>query len=125
MKILILIIAAGLTFVSCDSETDRLKKRIWNTHDEVMPKMNELRLLQEQYTALPDSLYDLDDSLMIVKTDLFTADHWMMKWMQEFDVKNEQESYLQEQVEKVTEMSNYFEKSIKNGKAYITTINTK
>ena len=105
---------------SCENKSDVLYQQIWEAHDEVMPKMSDLRLLTDQIEEIPDSIKINNDSLMIIHADLKSADAWMMKWMREFDSERKNdEVYLTSELEKVNEMKTYFENKLEDGKVFM------
>jgi len=118
MKRLLLLSIMLLSLFSCENKAEALKKEIWVAHDEVMPKMSDLRLLRTRIDEMPDSIINHNDTLLVLAANLETADVWMMKWMREFDMKNEDEKYLSEELIKVNKMKSYFEKSLNNAKIY-------
>jgi hypothetical protein len=60
--------------------------------------------------------------LMTVYNDLKAADRWMMKWMREFDDERKGDvEYLETEKVRVNEMKTYFNKSLENGKSYMST----
>ena len=120
MKKIIVAIALVVVSFSCNREAEKLTEEIWLVHDEVMPKMNELRLMTESIEEMPDSVLANNDSLMMIYNDLKTSDRWMMKWMQEFDDQRKEDvEYLQSEKVRVNEMKTYFNKSLEDGKAYM------
>ena len=120
MKKVIVGLALIIISFSCNRKTEALYQDIWTAHDEVMPKMNDLRLLTDQIEALPDSIRVNEDSLMIIHADLKSADAWMMKWMSEFDSeRKDDEDYLTSELKKVNEMKAYFENKLEDGKVFM------
>ena len=120
MKKIIVAIALVVVSFPCNREAEKLTEEIWLVHDEVMPKMNELRLMTESIEEMPDSVLANNDSLMMIYNDLKTSDRWMMKWMQEFDDQRKEDvEYLQSEKVRVNEMKTYFNKSLEDGKAYM------
>lgn len=107
------IIAAMLLVMAACSQPQKqteekpdLKEQVMAVHDEVMPKMGELRNTQKQLMALLDSAGT--DSLMAVKYselahNLKLANQSMMDWMHNYDpnfsgTDEEVKAYLEEQL---------------------------
>ena len=117
MKKLILGLAIAITSFSCENKAENLYQEVYAIHEEVMPQLSDVRLMTEQLEALPDSITMSNDSILIVKADLLSADAWMMKWMGEFDnERKEDEAYLTNELKQVSEMKTYFNKAISNAK---------
>lgn len=117
MKKLILVLAVVIVSFSCENKAEKLYKEVYAIHDEVMPQLSDVRLMTEELEALPDSITLSNDSIMIVKADLMSADAWMMKWMGEFDnERKSDEAYLAEELKQVSKMKIYFNKAIRNAK---------
>jgi hypothetical protein len=122
-QILVLLISTIL--LSCSNqnteEIQALHKKVMNTHDEVMPKMDDIHDLKKQ---LSESLKNVKDSTQIFNaiTQLDNADEAMMVWMDEFnqgytDMKHdEQKSYLATEYEIIKKVKLMMLESLDNGK---------
>jgi hypothetical protein len=125
------IIALLALMVGCSSpekkseiEAPSLKDRVMDVHDEVMPKMGDLRKTQKDLLAMIDS--SATDSLLTAKytelaREIETANESMMAWMRNFDpnyegTPEEVEKYLQEQLEKIETVKSDMLKSLDEGK---------
>ena len=110
-----LILSVLFLSFSCSNEnkTEAVFGKIMVAHDEVMPKMRDLRLLKDKITALPDSLKT--DEIVQGQKNLQKADDWMMTWMSGFDPSQKEDvEYLNQQLKEVNEMKTYFNKSLKD-----------
>jgi hypothetical protein len=113
----IVLFIAVLGITSCakrEDEVYKLKNEVIGVHDEVMPKMGELRSYQKALLAKQEELQN--ENTDSVKVQAFgkaaiacdNAYQGMFVWMRQFDAKlegmNEEESlaYLQDQLVKVT-----------------------
>ncbi len=106
--------------VACTSTTDRQVEfeqqiaEINAIHDEVMPRMAELNMLDEVMT---DSLNTASKAQRVkfsaAKEKIKQADSMMMTWMQNFipgkeRTEDEQAAYLKQELESVQEMKAVF-----------------
>ncbi len=107
---------------SCSSngvDNEELKEEVISIHDEVMPKMGELRSVQKELTQKAQQL-SLEDSvanqekiqqLKNVASELEDAYEGMFEWMRQFNgefqemTEEEVTDYLNEQKEKVTKVN--------------------
>ncbi|MDN3669979.1 hypothetical protein QWY93_11640 [Echinicola jeungdonensis] len=121
---LVFLLIIGL--LSCSSnrvDNEELKEEVISIHDEVMPKMGELKSLQKEFSQKAQQL-TLEDSvahkeevkeLKNVAQELEQAYEGMFEWMRQFEVdfqdmtEEEVTQYLNEQKEKVKQVN----KSIK------------
>ncbi len=92
MKKLILIIASVLLLFSCNEqvanrkeEFNNLKQQAMDSHDVIMPKMDELMQLSSRLTAIKDSTNV--DTVMKTKGQLEKANEDMMVWMRDYSDK--------------------------------------
>ncbi|HCX20452.1 MAG: hypothetical protein CMB80_29635 [Flammeovirgaceae bacterium] len=124
------IIALLAFVVSCSSpekkeeQAPTLKEQVMGVHDEVMPKMGELRKTQKELLALVDS--SAADSVIAAKyralaTDIEMANESMMSWMRNYDPEytgtpEEIEKYLQSELEKIETVKSDMLKSLEEGK---------
>ncbi|UCS95662.1 hypothetical protein KZP23_00040 [Echinicola marina] len=118
--------------IACDgvSEQEALKDKVIQIHDEVMPKMGELKSEQKRLMDLAEQLH-LEDSVnntdRIEKLkgavgDLEGAYEGMFVWMRQFkaDVSEMEEEeaiiYLNEQKEMVTKVNEAIKKALEEAK---------
>ncbi len=130
MKYLSLIVLLALV-VSCSSpqkakeeQKPSLKDQVMDAHDEVMPKMGELRKTQKELLLMADS--SAADSLIASKytelaRDIEAANESMMAWMRNFDpnyegTPQEVEKYLQSQLKDIEMVKSDMIKSLEEGK---------
>ncbi|MEO9482217.1 MAG: hypothetical protein ABJG47_02170 [Ekhidna sp.] len=68
---------------------DSLKSQVLAIHDEVMPKIGELRKTRMELEVLADSLMEADSTnakmFSRLATDLAAANEGMMNWMHQYD----------------------------------------
>lgn len=107
-----------------EDEVAKLKAEVIAVHDEVMPKMGDLRSNQKLLTAKKDELKET--STNSTKIDLYRqaalacdeAYEGMFVWMRQFDSKlegmNEEEAlfYLQDQMIKVTRVNSDIKRAL-------------
>ena len=129
MKYLSLIVLLAV-MVSCSSpqkekeEKPSLKDQVMDAHDEVMPKMGELRKTQKELLMMADS--SAADSLIAAKytalaRDIENANESMMAWMRHFDpnftgTPEEVEKYLQTQLKDIEKVKSDMLMSLEEGK---------
>ncbi|MEO9869312.1 hypothetical protein [Ekhidna sp.] len=81
----LLIVACGPTK---EDEIQALKDEVIGVHDEVMPKMSELRYARKSLIAQADSLVESDsikaEMLKSLANDIGEANESMMQWMRNF-----------------------------------------
>ncbi|WP_051287060.1 hypothetical protein [Algoriphagus mannitolivorans] len=121
MKNFLICIALGfsLIFQSCgNSQIDankKLREEVIAVHDEVMPKMGQLKSLEKSSLQMAEDLANSSepDSARIVAlkelaTQLDQAYESMFVWMRQYDVEDgektpeEVKAYLEEQMKKVS-----------------------
>ncbi|MBV6644455.1 MAG: hypothetical protein KI790_03345 [Cyclobacteriaceae bacterium] len=104
-----------------NSELETLKKEVMEIHDEVMPKMGDLRKTRK---ALLDKAEDLDEAA--AKTLLEQADRideahkGMMQWMRAYEpdfagTEDEIKKYLEEQKVAIQKVKDDMLNSVKSG----------
>ncbi|RED99432.1 hypothetical protein [Marinoscillum furvescens] len=101
-----------------------LKTQVMAVHDEVMPKMGELRTTQKELLAMADS--SATDSVMAAKyqelaTQIELANESMMDWMRKFNPnfegsEEEVKAYLQDQLKGIKKVSDDMNNSLKAGR---------
>ena len=110
---------------SQQEELQTLKDEVIAIHDEVMPKMGELRKTRMALEALADSVIVSDSvraqSLSAFASDIAAANEGMMQWMRnfepEFEGTNEEiKAYLEEQKIAVTKVKDDMNASLASGK---------
>ncbi|MEQ8470848.1 MAG: hypothetical protein RIC35_06660 [Marinoscillum sp.] len=121
----------AITIISCtnpkgESQTEEkdLKTQVLDAHDEVMPKMGELRATQKKLLVLADSMSA--DSVVAAKyqalaNDIKLANEAMMDWMRSFDAnyqgtEKEMEVYLQGQLKTIEKVRDDMNTSLEAGK---------
>ena len=127
MKKLILILT--VIVFSCqssqESELGTLKDEVMSIHDEVMPKMGELRRVRKSLLIQADSLVGIDSiassKLTYLRDEIDNANEGMMQWMRnfepEFEGTNEEiKAYLEEQKIAVTKVKDDMNASLASGK---------
>ncbi|MDO6439367.1 hypothetical protein Q4534_18225 [Cyclobacterium sp. 1_MG-2023] len=115
---LALLILLCVSVFSCspkESQNELLKEKVIQVHDEVMPKIGELKASQKKLNEMAGNLEQSEDAkdtekaaeLKAVAADCEHAYDEMFVWMRQFDVDLEEmseeqaKSYLEEQLEKV------------------------
>lgn len=117
----------SLAFGACQNSNvqnndQKLAEEAISIHDEIMPQipkfdkttvkidsiLNNLNNLTEESgtldtTALKSELSELKDSIE-------NATDNMMTWMRDYDAANEEEAYQRQEVEKITQMKNQFDR---------------
>ncbi len=128
MKKFLLITITVLCF-SCQSnkgEVDlkALKDEVFEIHDEVMPKMGNLRNVRKSLMLQADSLQAIDSSaaaVLINASDaIAAANEGMMDWMRNFDpnfegTDEEVLKYLNDQKASITKVRTDMLESLENG----------
>jgi dsDNA-specific endonuclease/ATPase MutS2 len=99
-------------------ENKKLREQIIGVHDEVMPKMGELKALEKKASEQVDSLYAQDstataeiESLRALASQLNQAHEDMFVWMRQYSLEEEGKTpeeikiYLDEQWVKVNQVN--------------------
>lgn len=106
-------------------ELQTLKDEVIAVHDEVMPKIGELRKTRMALQALADSVMVSDSTqamkLISLASDISAANEGMMQWMRafepEFEGTNEEiEAYLEDQKVMVQKVRDDMNGSLAKGK---------
>ena len=126
-----------LVFFSCQSgrndskevnkktSTVSLRSEILAIHDEVMPKMGELRKTKKNLMIWADSLKKSDSTgaatLLITADEIASANEGMMDWMRNYEpayegTEEEVLSYLEEQKKSIQRVKENMESSLTNGR---------
>lgn len=92
----LLFISLALVFAcepSKKGEINLVKKEALDIHDEVMPKMGELRRTRKDLMLQADTLMEVDSSraqmLLEASDEIATANESMMDWMRNFEPEYE------------------------------------
>lgn len=105
-----------------------LKEEVMALHDEVMPKMSELRYTQKALMLQADSLMSLDSlrsaTLSGASNEIIAANEAMMNWMRNYEpdfqgTKEEIIDYLKQQKMAIQKVKDDMESSLQNGKQLI------
>jgi len=118
--------------VSIDELRNIRYQEVMAIHDEVMPKLQDIISLQENFKIRIDSLTEIDSTLAVLEelnnlnNDLAGADKSMMDWMHQFnskinsnDVSDEVAmTYLEEQKVKILEVKERMNNSINSATEY-------
>lgn len=105
LMLVLLVIAFGCK-PSGDSDLKMLKDEIMAIHDEVMPKMGELRRIRKDLMLQADSLVEVNskraDMLNELAMEMEAAKEGMMQWMRGFQpdfdgTEEEVKAYLEDQ----------------------------
>ncbi len=123
------LILSLVLFWGCQSsektENTSLKDEVMAIHDEVMPKMGELRRTRMELVKLADSLMVIDSlhasTYMDLANEIGEASEGMMQWMRNYEpdfegTKEEIEAYLNEQKEAIQLVKDEMEGSLSRGK---------
>jgi hypothetical protein len=135
MKKVVFLLFMVATATACSNEQkeqkDALMAEVMAAHDEVMPKMGELRKTAKDLHAKADSLGALTDqdfsaeisTLRQAAKKIEDANEGMMEWMRPFEMPDNEAPiaevlvYLKEQKEKVDQVKDDMLKSLEEGKA--------
>lgn len=136
MKRLLLFTAMTVFILACSDkeakkEKDMLMEQVMAAHDEVMPKMGELRRLSKDLKAKADSLTALNDpalageiqQLTFAAEKIESANESMMVWMRQFEQPDNEAplseviAYLKDQKEKIDKVKEAMLKSLEEGKS--------
>ncbi|WP_416867126.1 MAG: hypothetical protein ACMVP2_06550 [Imperialibacter sp.] len=135
MKKVIFLLFMVATATACSSEQkeqkDALMAEVMAAHDEVMPKMGELRKTAKDLQAKADSLSTLTDqdfaaeisTLRQTAERIEDANERMMEWMRQFEMPDNEAPiaevlvYLKDQKEKIDKVKDEMLKSLEEGKA--------
>lgn len=108
-------------------EENALYQDLMSTHDEIMPEMSDIMLLNKKIKAIVENTQDPQEleKLNQLSKDLEDASEGMMVWMREFnpnlDELPEQEivAYLKEEQKKIDTVKINMENAIKNAQLYV------
>ncbi len=129
MKKISTLILLTASIVSCQpgkkSEIQKMKDVVISIHDEVMPKMGELRRTRRNLMLQADSLAEKDSIrislLNIAASEIEVANEAMMEWMRSYEPEFEGTDeeilqYLEEQKVGIEEVKEAMATSLKKGK---------
>lgn len=124
MKYLLICFVFGfsLIFQSCGNSQEeankKLREEVIAVHDEVMPKMGQLKSLEKNSLQMAEELANGQEpdsakiaALKSLAVELDQAYEGMFVWMRQYDVEDGEKSpeevriYLEDQIEKVTEVN--------------------
>lgn len=125
MVLLVLIASCSTPQKKLEKQAEpTLKDQVMDVHDEVMPRMGELRKTQKELLALMDS--SVADSagaarLGELAKNIELANESMMAWMRNFDPElegtpEEVEQYLQSQLKSIEQVKKEMLTSLEEGK---------
>lgn len=135
MKKVVFLLFMVATATACSNEQkeqkDALMAEVMAAHDEVMPKMGELRQVAKTLQAKADSLSTLTEqdfsteisTLRQTAKSIEDANEGMMEWMRQFEMPDNEAPiaevlvYLKDQKEKVDTVRDKMLKSLEEGKA--------
>ena len=125
----ILLFITFSSFISCNgnktenSESKAVYDQVMAIHDEVMPKMREIRVLSKQLKKVEK--HEENEEITKALNDLKDADDAMMDWMAQFKIpKNtspvDEMSFLNGQLVSVNAMKNKLLEAISNAEILVT-----
>ncbi|MCE2707401.1 MAG: hypothetical protein ACK5BR_03690 [Bacteroidota bacterium] len=113
-------------------ENKKLREQIIGVHDEVMPKMGELKGLEKKASEQADSLYAQDstataeiESLRALAVQLNQAHEGMFVWMRQYSLEEEGKTpeeikiYLDEQWIKVNQVNETIQSALQQAEEKI------
>lgn len=113
-------------------ENKKLREQIIGVHDEVMPKMGELKALEKKASEQADSLYAQDstataeiESLRALASQLNQAHEDMFVWMRQYSLEEEGKTpeeikiYLDEQWVKVNQVNKSIQSALQQAEEKI------
>lgn len=127
--VLVLLLAVWACSDKEKEEKDSLMKQVMEAHDEVMPKMGDLRRLGKDLRDKADSLSALNDTsyteqiqqLRAASEQIEDANESMMEWMRQFEVPDNEAPvkevlvYLREQKQKIDQVREEMLRSLEEG----------
>lgn len=125
-KLFILLFIVVLSCQPTKEGTDLgdLKAEVMAIHDEVMPKIGELRRARKDLMLQADSIVESDSSrafmLNEIAVEIESANESMMEWMRAFEPEfegtdEEIETYLEEQKKSIQKVKDDMEDALKKG----------
>jgi len=139
-KIILLSAAFSFAFASCqnkqvENKDQKLSEQAIAIHDEIMPQIPQF----DKTTIVIDSIItnlatikttkvDLDTAktrvdLSNLKDSIENATDNMMTWMKDYDAMNEDETYQQKEVDKISAMKKQFDRVSENIKTSLAQFN--
>lgn len=126
-KLALATFALSAAFWSCQNQDvqnndQKLAKQAIEIHDEIMPQipkfdqtavtidsiLTNLNVLAEEDSSIDTAA--LKTELSALKDSIETATDNMMTWMKDYDSANQEESYQQREVEKISQMKEQFDR---------------
>lgn len=112
--------------VNKDPEVKNLYDEVMQVHDEVMPETSTIHKLKKQIRNLNNQ----DSISYVLLKQLDDADESMMQWMSDFGAykklndasKEDKLNYLNEELIKISEVSNKMKDAISDSKTYLETL---
>jgi hypothetical protein len=132
MKTLLLI--PFIVLIACQPSAKKevdlkaLKDEVFALHDEVMPKMGDLRRVRKDLMLQADSIQAVDSAqaaiLISASDELNAANEGMMNWMRNFNpnfegTDEETLNYLNEQKASIEEVNKNMKESLSKGEALL------
>ena len=124
-KLLILFLAISAACQPAEQkDDDSLKDEVMAIHDEVMPKMGDLRRTRKDLVKLADSIIVTDSTkaaaLMALADQIGEASEGMMQWMRAYEpafegTDEEIQAYLEEQKKSIQQVKEDMEGALANG----------
>ncbi len=105
-----------------------LKSEVLSIHDEVMPKMSDLRRTRKDLMLMADSIMSVDSLqaslLNTLADDLGNASEGMMQWMRNYEpdfegTEEEVRTYFEAQKASIQKVKEEMESALKNGQEQI------
>ncbi len=133
MKTLYLLIFSTLVLAACGNEEQKMKdqllEQVMAAHDEVMPKMGDLRRTAKALQTIADSLSALTDQDYSARVNelreaagrIENANDAMMKWMRQYEAPDNEApiaevlAYLKEQKEQIEKVRDEMLEALKAG----------
>ena len=124
LPLLFVILMACQAGKETKSEVETLKAEVMAVHDEVMPKMGELRNIRKALLLQADSLIAVDSAraslLKESAEEIAAANESMMNWMRAYNpdfegTEEETKAYLSAEKESVTQVKKAMEGSLDAG----------
>lgn len=117
MKNILFISLALLIFGACNQNENPMYKEVMRIHDEVMPHTGEIvklsRTLKKKKDEFPPAQQPQVEQTI---RELDEAEEAMMDWMSQFDSKNTDDAYLQQEKEKIQQVSDQMYSSMEKAK---------
>lgn len=139
-KLFLLSAAFSIAFASCqnkqvENKDQKLSDQAIAIHDEIMPQISSfdkttivIDSIINNLATIKTSKAELDTAkarvdLSNLKDSIENATDNMMTWMKDYDAMNEDETYQQKEVDKITAMKKQFERVSENIKSTLAAYN--